>query len=51
MSLRKRRILYIQAPPGGGSTISLYELVRGLDTRRFVPIVLFYKEECLLQAI
>jgi glycosyltransferase involved in cell wall biosynthesis len=44
MSLQKRRILYIQAPPGGGSVISLYELVRGLDIRRFVPIVLFYKE-------
>lgn len=36
------RILYIQRPTGGGSTMSLYELIRGLDTTRFEPLVLFY---------
>jgi glycosyltransferase involved in cell wall biosynthesis len=44
MSLRKRRILYVQAPSGGGSIISLYELVRGLDTHLYAPITLFYRK-------
>ena len=44
MSSRKRRILYIQSFPGGGSAVSLYELVRSLDTRFYTPIILFYTE-------
>jgi glycosyltransferase involved in cell wall biosynthesis len=38
---RRRRILYIDlAPTVGGSVISLYELLRGLDRERFEPLVL-----------
>jgi glycosyltransferase involved in cell wall biosynthesis len=38
---RRRRILYIDlAPTVGGSVISLYELLRGLDRERFDPWVL-----------
>jgi len=35
------RILYTQIPIGGGSTIALYELVKGLDLHKYEPIVLF----------
>jgi len=38
---QRRRILYIDlAPTVGGSVISLYELLRGLDRERFEPLVL-----------
>ncbi len=37
------RILYIEKPAFvGGSVISLYELVRGLDTARYEPVILFH---------
>lgn len=36
-----KRILYVQGPTGGGSTISLYELVKGLDRVRYEPVILF----------
>jgi len=38
------RILYIEKPTKtvGGSIISLYELVRGLDKRMYEPVVLLY---------
>ena len=40
---RKRRVLYVDtAPTAGGSVISLYELLRGLDRSRYEPIVLVY---------
>ena len=39
---RRHRVLYIQKPTGGGSMVSLYELVRGLDKNIFEPIVIFY---------
>ena len=38
---QRRRILYIQKPSGGGSTISLYDLVKGLDRAQYEPIILF----------
>jgi glycosyltransferase involved in cell wall biosynthesis len=38
------RILYIQRPTGGGSTISLYELVKGLDSIQYEPIILFLQK-------
>lgn len=34
-------ILYTQPSTGGGSTLSLYELVRGLNKKKYKPIVLF----------
>ncbi|MDY6876439.1 MAG: glycosyltransferase family 4 protein [Chloroflexota bacterium] len=43
MKPKRPRILYIEKPTDvGGSVISLYELVRGLDTSLYEPIVLFY---------
>ena len=39
-----KRILYIQRPYGGGSSISLLELVKGLDKTKFTPIVIFYQD-------
>jgi glycosyltransferase involved in cell wall biosynthesis len=43
MNLKPRRVLYIERPVRvGGSVISLYELVRGLDTSRYEPVVLFH---------
>jgi glycosyltransferase involved in cell wall biosynthesis len=38
------RILYTQKPTGGGSTIALYELVKGLDTNKYEPIILFLQK-------
>ncbi len=39
----KHRILYIEKPIAvGGSVISLYELVRGLNSGLYEPVVLFY---------
>jgi glycosyltransferase involved in cell wall biosynthesis len=42
MKKKRCRILYIQKTPAGGSVISLYELLRGLDMDTFEPIVLFH---------
>ncbi len=43
MNTRRYRILYIEKPASvGGSVISLYELVRGLDRDRYEPVVLFH---------
>ncbi|KPL25201.1 MAG: hypothetical protein AMJ93_00785 [Anaerolineae bacterium SM23_84] len=40
---KRCRILYIEKPVFvGGGVISLYELVRGLDTSRYEPVVLFH---------
>ena len=39
-----KRILYIQRPYGGGSSISLLELVKGLNKKKYTPIVLFYQD-------
>ena len=40
---KRRRILYVQRPTGGGAAVSLYELVKALDTGIYEPIVLFYR--------
>lgn len=43
MNQKRYRILFIEKPTEmGGSVISLYELVRGLDTTLYEPVVLFY---------
>lgn len=43
MNTKRYRILYLEKPVFvGGSIISLYELVRGLDTSRYEPVVAFY---------
>lgn len=43
MNAARRRILYVEKPPSiGGSVISLYELVRGLDTSLYEPVLLFH---------
>jgi hypothetical protein len=43
MKLKQHRILYVEKPVFiGGSVISLYELVRGLDTSFYEPIALFH---------
>jgi glycosyltransferase involved in cell wall biosynthesis len=39
---RQQRILYVQKSQDGGSTLSLYELLKGLNWQRFKPLVLFY---------
>jgi glycosyltransferase involved in cell wall biosynthesis len=39
---KRHRILFVQKPTGGGSMLSLYELVRGLDSERYEPFVLFH---------
>ncbi len=41
-SKRRYRILYVLSASGGGSSISLYELLRGLDFEKYCPTVLFY---------
>ena len=39
-----RRILFVEMAHGfGGSIVSLYQLVRGLDRSRYEPVVLFYR--------
>lgn len=42
MSKKRYRILYIQKTSEGGSVISLYELLRDLNTEIFEPVVLFF---------
>ena len=46
---KPRRILYSQGPLGGGSTISLYELVKGLDYAQYEPVVLFLRKNIYLE--
>jgi glycosyltransferase involved in cell wall biosynthesis len=36
-------VLYVQLPDGGGSAVSLLELIEGLDRDRYEPVVLFYR--------
>src|SRR4051794_13717454 len=36
------KILYVQAPGGGGSLLGLYEMLRQLDAKKIDPIVLCY---------
>ena len=39
--MRSKRILYVElAPAVGGSVISLYQLVKGLDRERYTPLVM-----------
>lgn len=43
MVSKRHRILYIEKPTSvGGSVISMYELIRGLDSTCYEPIVLFH---------
>jgi len=39
---RQHRVLYVQRSQDGGSTLSLYELLKGLNQKSFKPLVLFY---------
>jgi glycosyltransferase involved in cell wall biosynthesis len=39
---KKLKVLYIQAFPGGGSLIALYEMLRNIDATKIEPIVLCY---------
>lgn len=40
---KKHRVLYVESAPSvGGSVISLYELLRGLDRTRYEPVVVTY---------
>jgi len=41
---KPRRILYTHQALGGGSTISLYELTKGLDSKKYKSIVLFFNK-------
>lgn len=41
-SERRYRILYVLSASGGGSSVSLYELLRELDLKKYCPTVLFY---------
>lgn len=41
----KRRILYVARSSRGGSAVSLYHLIKGLDNNRYTPTVLFYAQE------
>jgi glycosyltransferase involved in cell wall biosynthesis len=43
MPARRKRILYVQRPNGGGTATGLYDLVRTLDTSLYEPVVLFYR--------
>ncbi|MGQ9666399.1 MAG: glycosyltransferase [Anaerolineae bacterium] len=46
----RRRILYVEmAHAFGGSIVSLYQLVRGLDKERYEPVVLFYRPNPFVQ--
>jgi glycosyltransferase involved in cell wall biosynthesis len=39
---RQQRVLYVQKSQDGGSTLSLYELLKGLNWQSYKPLVLFY---------
>jgi glycosyltransferase involved in cell wall biosynthesis len=43
------RILYIQMPTAGGSTVALYELARGVDRALYDPLILFLQPNSYLQ--
>lgn len=43
MPHQRHRILYVQKSNDGGSMFSLYELVRGLNFKRYEPFVLFHE--------
>jgi len=43
--MKRRTVLYIAKTARGGSAISLYHLVAGLDRTAFEPVVLFYTQE------
>ncbi|MCY7421113.1 MAG: glycosyltransferase family 4 protein [Chitinophagaceae bacterium] len=40
---RRPKILYIQKPPGGGSVVALYDMVKVLDKEKFEPVILCYE--------
>lgn len=48
-NVKPRRILYIQKPAGGGSTVALYELTRGIDKTQYDPLILFLQPNSYLQ--
>ena len=43
--MKRHRVLYVAKTAKGGSAFSLYHLVRGLDGRRYEPVVLFYRQQ------
>ncbi len=46
---KRKRILYTNMPTGGGSTIALYELVKGIDILKYEPIILFFQKNKYLE--
>ncbi len=40
---KRPKILYIQKPPGGGSAVALYDMVKALDQQKFEPIILCFE--------
>lgn len=40
---KRRKILYIQKPPGGGSVVALYDMVKVLNKEKFEPVILCYE--------
>jgi glycosyltransferase involved in cell wall biosynthesis len=45
-----RRILFVEMAHGfGGSIVSLYQLVRGMDRSRYEPVILFYRPNAYMQ--
>ncbi len=40
---KRPKILYIQKPPGGGSVVALYDMVKMLDKEKFEPVILCYE--------
>jgi glycosyltransferase involved in cell wall biosynthesis len=47
--MRRRVLIVERAAPVGGSVISLYQLLRGLDRSRFEPVLLIPKENPYLE--
>lgn len=45
MDSKRYRVLYVLQPGDGGAVTSLYDLVLGLDTNLFEPIILFYEPD------
>src|SRR4051812_8499282 len=40
------KVFYIQVPPGGGSMVALYEMVKQFDKKLIEPVILcFYKNK------
>lgn len=48
-NVKPSRILYIQKPAGGGSTVALYELAKGIDKTQYDPLILFLQPNKYLQ--